>query len=237
MSQTDPRKIIDKVRDDYNLIAREWDLSRNRPSQLKLNLMRGIDADTVVLDLGCGNGAMFPYIAEKGAFYSGLDISKRLIEIARARYSREIKEGKAAFVVGEALELPFRDEEFDFVISFAVLHHIPSEQFRKKFFDEIFRVLRPNGKVKITVWNLLNDWARERFEIGAQLAGKTSGAVQVPWKGTKGKIVNRYVHQFSVEELRALAESGGFSDIRVECFNRAGERTENGEELVLEMSK
>lgn len=237
MQTIDSRKIVEKIRDDYNLIAKEWDMSRNRPSQLKLNLLREVGADMAVLDVGCGNGMMSPYILEKGAFYFGLDISEELIEIARARYSKDIKKGKATFIIGEASELPLQDEEFDFVISFAVLHHIPSGELRKKFFDEIFRVLRPGGKVKITVWNLLNDWARERFEIGAQLAGKTSGDVQVPWRGTKGKNINRYVHQFSAEELRVLAESGGFSDIKIEYFNRAGERTENGEELVLEMRK
>ena len=237
MQENDSQRMVDKVKSDYNLIAKEWDLSRNQPSRVKLNLMSEVEADTLVLDIGCGNGLIFPYIREKGAFYSGLDISENLIGIARERYAGEIEAGKAKFVVSEATELPFKDNEFDFVISFAVLHHLPSEELRKKFFEEIFRVLRPQGKVKITVWNLFNDWAKSRFDIGSQLEDKISGDVTIPWKGTRGAIVNRYVHQFSKEELHSLAEGAGFSEILIDFFNRAGERTDNGEEIVVEMKK
>jgi SAM-dependent methyltransferase len=235
MQEDDSRKIVDKVRDDYNLIAKEWDISRNQPSRMKMNLISDVEADIEVLDIGCGNGLMVPYVLEKGAFYFGLDISDNLINIARERYAAEIEAGKAKFVVGEATDLPFKDNEFDFVMSFAVLHHIPSEQLRKKFFDEIQRVLRPNRKVKITAWNLLSDWASSRFDVSGQLGGKTSGDVMIPWRGTEGALVNRFVHQFSIEELYALAEGSGFFDVRVDYFNRGGIKVENGEEIVLEM--
>lgn len=233
----DPRKIIEKTRNDYNLIAKEWDLSRTRPSQLKLDLIREVDSNMVVLDVGCGNGFMFPYVCEKGAFYTGLDISENLIGIARKKYSRSIEAGRAGFVVGEATDLPFQDDEFDFIFSFAVLHHIPSVQLRKIFFEEIRRVLRPNGKVRITVWNLYNEWARSRFDVGAQLAGNASGDVVVPWKGTRGEFINRYVHQFSRDELASLAQSAQFSDIEIDYFNRKGEKVENGEEIVMKIRK
>ncbi|MFA6896817.1 MAG: class I SAM-dependent methyltransferase [Patescibacteria group bacterium] len=237
MPENDPQKTVKKVKDDYNSIAQEWDRSRSRPSQLKLKLTDEIEAGAKVLDVGCGNALMLPFVLEKGAFYYGLDVAENLIEIARGRYAKEIKEGKASLAVGEASKLPFADAEFDFVISFAVLHHLPSGEIRKKFFDEIRRVLRPRGKAKIIVWNLFNDWARNRFDIESQLNGKTSGDVVIPWKGTHGTVVNRYMHQFSKEELYDLAESSGFSDVRIGYFNRAGEKVENGEEMVLEMER
>lgn len=235
MQNIDPHKIIEKVKDDYNLIAKEWDLSRNRPSQLKLNLIGEIEADTEVLDIGCGNGLVFPYIFEKGAYYVGVDIAENLVEIAQERYFEQIENGRAKFIVGDATDLPVKDNEFDFIISFAVLHHIPSEELRKKFFDEIQRVLRPNGKVKITVWNLMNEWARERFDVSSQLGGKNSGDAVIPWRGTRGELVNRFIHQFSKEELSALADNSGFKEIRIDYFTRNGEEADNGEEIVLEM--
>lgn len=237
MPENDPQKTVEKVKNDYNLIAREWDRSRSRPSQLKLKLTDEIEAGVKVLDVGCGNALILPFVLKKGAFYYGLDVAENLIEIARGRYAKEIEEGKASLVVGEASKLPFADAEFDFVISFAVLHHLPSEEIRKKFFDEIWRVLRPRGKTKIIVWNLHNDWARNRFDIESQLNGKPGGDVVIPWKGARGTVVNRYMHQFSEEELCDLATNSGFSDVRVGYFNRAGERVENGEEMVLEMGK
>jgi SAM-dependent methyltransferase len=120
-------------------------------------------------------------------------------------------------------------------ISFAVLHHLPSAPLRRKFFGEIRRILRPHGRVKITVWNLFNGWAKEKFDVGAQLEGRPFGDLYIPWKGTQGMIVNRYVHQFSEEELRDLASEAGFSDIVIGYYDRAGEKKENGEEMVLEM--
>ena len=234
MNKNNAQKIIEKTRDDYDLIAKEWDLSRNRASQLKIYLIESIESGAKVLDIGCGNALLLPFVLEKGAFYCGLDISKKLIEISRKKYKKEIKEEKAKFIVGQATELPFQDEEFDFLISFAVLHHIPSKELRKKFFEETMRISKLKAKVKIIVWNLYNEWANSRFNISNQLAGKQSGDVVIPWKATRGKIINRYLHQFSEEELFSLAENAGFENVKIDFFDRAGRRIKNGEEMVLE---
>lgn len=236
MQEDDPRKIVEKVRDDYNRIAREWDQSRMRPSQLKLDLIREVDAGMAVLDIGCGNALMLPFVLDKGAFYFGLDLSDNLVRIARERYTAEVSAGRADFVVGEATDLPFQDAEFDSVISFAVLHHLPSEDLRRAYFSELRRVLRPGGKAKITVWNLLSPWAKERFDIVAQLDGKISGDVSVPWRGTQGETVNRYMHQFSREELADLARGAGFSEFYIAYYERGGAKEDNGEEIVLEIA-
>ena len=235
MNKNNPQNIIEKTRDDYDLIAKEWDLSRNRASKLKTDLISDIKSQNKVLDIGCGNALMLPFILEKGAFYSGLDISEKLIEIAGKKYSKEIKQEKAELVVGSAIELPFQDEKFDFVISFAVLHHIPSKELQEKFFKEIKRVSKPNAKVKIIVWNLLSNWANKRFNVENQLKGEKSGDVTVPWKATHGEIISRFVHQFSKEELLSFAEDAGFKNIEIDFFTRAGEKTKNGEEIVLEI--
>lgn len=237
MNKVASQKIMEKIRDDYDLIAKEWDLSRNRASKLKTNLISEIKEGDKVLDVGCGNALMLPFILDKGAYYAGIDISEKLIKIASEKYTEEIKQGKAELVIGRADNLPFKDNEFDFVISFAVFHHIPSEELQEKFFQEIKRVSKPNAKIKIIVWNLLSDWANKRFNIEGQLAGKKSGDVIIPWKATQGKIVNRFVHQFSKEELLSFTKDTGFKNIKIDFFTRAGEQKENGEEIVLEMDK
>ena len=237
MNKNNTQKIIEKIRDDYDLIAEEWNLSRNRVSQLKINLTESIKSKSKVLDIGCGNALILPFVLKKDAFYRGIDISEKLIEISKEKYKKEIEEGRVEFFVGQATELPFQNEEFDFLISFAVLHHIPSKELREKFFKEMMRISKPNAKVKITVWNLYNKWANDRFDISNQLAGKQSGDVVVPWKATKGKIINRFVHQFSKEELFSLAKDAGFENIKIDFFNKAGEGMKNGEEMVLEAER
>ena len=237
MNKNNPQKIIEKTRNDYDLSAKEWDLSRNRASQLKINLVKNIESESKVLDIGCGNALMLPFVLEKSVFYCGLDISEKLIEISRKKYKKEIREKRVEFFVGQATELPFQNEEFDFLISFAVLHHIPSKELREKFFEETMRVSKPNAKIKIIVWNLLSEWTNKRFDIENKLKGKNSGDVIVPWKATQGKVINRYLHQFSKEELFSLAKDAGFENIEIDYYNRAGEKTENGEEMVLEMER
>ena len=123
------------------------------------------------------------------------------------------------------------------MISFAVLHHIPSKKLQEKFFREIKRVSKPDAKVKIIVWNLYNEWTNKRFDIENKLKGKNSGEVFIPWKATQGKIVNRFIYQFSKEELLSLAKNAGFKNIKIDFFNRAGKRIKNGEEMVLEMER
>ena len=237
MDENKARQIVEKTRDDYNLIAREWDLSRNRASQLKINLVKNIKPKSKILDIGCGNALILPFISEKDISYFGLDISKNLIEIAEKKYAEEMEKKKVKFFVGQATDLPFQNEKFDFVISLATLHHLPSEKLHKKFFEEIKRVSKTGAKVKITVWNLYSDWVNDRFKIKDQLAGNKSGDIIAPWKATQGKVINRYLRQFSQKELFSLAKSAGFKDMKIDFWNRAGERTKNGEELVLEMKK
>lgn len=231
-----PREISRRVRGNYNLIAREWDRTRAFPSALKVAMLREVRPGTRVLDLGCGNGLMVPYVLEKGATYVGVDFSEELLKIARKKYFAQCAAHQVEFILADVTELPVRQNEFDVVISFAVLHHLPSEGERRKFFSEIYRVLRPGGVAKIIVWNLLNDWAMRRFAISPESLKKNCGDVPVPWRAG-GRLIERYVHQFSPAELKALASRKPFQKLKCGHYNRAGELTPNGEELVLETEK
>ena len=75
----------------------------------------------VVLDIGCGNGALTYDVARKAKRVVGIDLNERNIEIARSRFSKENIE----FIYGNALaSLP--GEKFDAVILSNVLEHIES---------------------------------------------------------------------------------------------------------------
>ncbi|MDD4477301.1 MAG: methyltransferase domain-containing protein [Patescibacteria group bacterium] len=238
MNQKKALQIIRKTGENYNKMAREWSVSRDKPSALKINLVKKIIRPRVrALDLGCGNGFLLPEILSRKGDYIGMDNSRELLRAARKKYP----EHKNKFIKGEAGKLPFKNKTFDAVFSFAVLHHIPSEKYRLKFFQEIFRVLKSGGESAITVWNLLNEWPKEKYKIAEQLkkivSGLEEGDVFVPWKASRGKKISRYIHLFKKEELKNLAKKAGFKIIKIDYFNRAGQKEKNGEELVLLIKK
>lgn len=152
-----------------------------------------INENNKVLDLGCGNGRLFEIFTDKNTDYTGVDFSKKLIEIARQKYGDYFK-------VSDILNLPFPSENFDSVWSIAVLHHIPSVELRKRVLSEIRRVLRPNGMVIATCWRIKSFLRKDIF---------------VPFQGKK-----RYYHIFSKREIKRLFEQSGFKIEEVRFLKR-----------------
>jgi len=91
-----------------------------------------------VLDLGCGRGDLFPFVAARPfTDYVGLDHSEKFISLAQQRFPA------ASWVRGDAFALPFEDGSVESIISFSVLEHLsPLEP----ALDEILRVLAVDGE-------------------------------------------------------------------------------------------
>lgn len=85
-----------------------------------------------ILDLGCGNGKLCQLLAYWGYDVTGLDITE-------AHYEREGYDFvKHDITLGR---LPFKDDEFDYCLSFDVLEHLPQEWIEEAIWD-MFRVSR-----------------------------------------------------------------------------------------------
>jgi len=76
------------------------------------------------LDIGCGSGAFSRLLAQRSGRVLGLDLSPRMIEIARER-SRAYP--NVEFVVTDATTWEFPAARFECVASIATLHHLPAE--------------------------------------------------------------------------------------------------------------
>ncbi len=241
MRAKDALQIIRKTRQNYNTIAKEWDISRAFLKGLKLHLLKVVKKEQIILDVGCGNGFILPEVQKRGASYVGFDLSEKLVALAKKKFKPEVKKGAARFFVADVTKkLPGPNNQFDKIYCYAVLHHIPSFALRLKALKGFFRVLKPGGQAIIINWNLLNDWADKHFKVQENLiAGDYPGSsdIFIPWKATGGKIIQRYLHIFTKAELKELAQKAGFKNIKIEFYNRAGKKTVNGEELVLQMKK
>jgi len=189
--------LLKKTKEDYNLIAE--DFSRTREEiwpEMRFLFDDYLMAGEKVLDLGCGNGRWFELFKEKKVDYVGVDFSEKLIEIAKKNYPQ------AKFQMTDVLNLPFPNNYFDKIYSIAVLHHIPSEEFRLKSLKEAKRVLKPEGLLILTVWRfhepkelyLILKYTILKLIRRSKLDRKD---IFEPW----GKKIKRYYHCFSKREL------------------------------------
>lgn len=202
MNKEYAKYILEKTKQDYNLIAEEF--SRTRSAiwpETKSLFDRYLFFEEKTLDLGCGNGRYFEYLKDKKVNYFGVDNSEKLIGIAKNRYPG------VHFQVADVLNLPFLDNFFDKVISIATFHHIPSEKFRKNFLNEAKRVLKPGGILILTVWNFKEFkefFIYFKFIILKLFGSKLDfGDFLEPW----GKKAVRYFHFFSKKELINLSKA------------------------------
>ena len=99
-----------------------------------------------ILDAGCGGGRNLVYFLREGFEVFGVDQNENAVE-----YCRQLATKLAPnlppknFQLAPVEKLPFADASFDLVISSAVLHFADDEQHFHAMFDEMWRVLRPNG--------------------------------------------------------------------------------------------
>ncbi|HCL58158.1 MAG TPA: ubiquinone biosynthesis protein UbiE [Spirochaetia bacterium] len=109
-----------------------------------LNIREG----EIILELGSGRGLQTILSArqsgDKGMVY-GLDLSEKMVEKANESLKdSELKNLK--FLTGDLHRLPFENQSFDLIYSNCVLNHSTD---KLKAYQEIFRVLKPGGKIVI----------------------------------------------------------------------------------------
>ncbi len=227
-------KILSELETGYDLIADKFSATRAfmwRDLGFVRDMVKPGDR---VLDFGCGNGRLAGFLFGKlgklgksgeSGEYIGVDISQKLIDLAKQRYSSEKTEfikvsantkrsdraaekesGRTSFA------LPFDDDSFDIVFSIAVFHHFPSREYALKITKELHRVLKPGGKIIVTVWNLWQE-QYQKFHLGE--FGKLGkwGNVYIPFKSGE-KVFNRYHHPFKMKELKELFQEAGFKTLK-----------------------
>ncbi|WP_010099447.1 class I SAM-dependent methyltransferase [Ornithinibacillus scapharcae] len=104
----------------------------------------------VILEIGIGNGATLHEIVKTVDIGSatGIDISNEMLKQARKRNLKYIEQGLMELRYGDVMDLPFEDIIFDKVFS---IHTIYFWIDLNRSFSEIHRVLKPGGKVYISI--------------------------------------------------------------------------------------
>lgn len=227
MKSSYAKYLIKKTEDDYNRIATAFSNKRSYITPDLLEFKKYISSGDKVLDLGCGNGRLLDMLAGLEFDYLGVDMSANLLEIAKEKHRNN------KFLKMDGKTIPAPDNYFDVVFCLAVLHHIPSFASRQEFLKEICRVLKPGGKLVLTVWNLrLKREARRTIFFNnirrlLRISSFDSGDILYPFRDNSGKILaNRYLHCFTETELKEAQKSAGFSVIE-SGFQSRGNKVRN----------
>ena len=128
-----------------------WDskagrLRATRRANYFINL-GNMNSESVALDLGCGTGLFTDKVYQATqAKITGIDISEELLEQARKR------QPNAEFKIDDAMSMSYPDNHFDVVFGSSILHHLEMD----KATVEIFRVLKPGGKMIFAEPNMIN---------------------------------------------------------------------------------
>lgn len=182
------------VHEIYTKIAEHFSVTRCFPWPKVEQFLKSLSPDSIMVDVGCGNGKNLGI--SPGKSY-GCDICPNLLEIAKSK-GHEV-------ICCDALNLAYPDNFADTVISIAVIHHLSTPERRLKVVKEMFRILKPNGKMMIYVW------AKEGNHENKNDEKNKSGDYFVGW--TKNREDNqdykRYYHFFEKEEIMELCLNAG----------------------------
>ncbi len=109
--------------------------------------------DMHILDVGCGTANFSLKLTQRGARVTGIDISEKMLEIARKRALQ--KKMDIEFKRMDSQNLEFPDSFFDGVLSMATIEFIAEPQ---QMIEEMFRVCKKGGFILVGTINRLSEW-------------------------------------------------------------------------------
>ena len=139
----------DLTMEDYSTVIRKLEMKYRKLIRFILEDLKVIDYSNV-LEVGPGPGWIGIWMAQENPTLkiTGLDLSEDMIRVATENRIKENVQDRVHYVKGNAENMDvFADNSFDVVFSNESLHHWVNPE---KVFNEISRVLKPNGVFCIT---------------------------------------------------------------------------------------
>jgi tRNA (uracil-5-)-methyltransferase TRM9 len=162
-----------QIKQTWDAIAKEYGGYRRLTWPPVSEFLSQVDSD--LLDIGAGNCNMTRVVLDKGVKLYAVDFSEFMLHHAPKQVTK---------IVADATNIPLK-RKFKYIVSIAMMHHLPTENHRLKFLKELKRLLAKNGQAIITVKYSLRNGDR-----------------LIKWAGKH----ERYYHLFSKKELEQLLD-------------------------------
>jgi ubiquinone/menaquinone biosynthesis C-methylase UbiE len=150
-----------------------------------------------VLEIGVGMGAdHVEWARSRPNSLTGLDLTPRAIEHTKKRL--DVYGLPSQLQVADAELMPFKDNSFDVVYSYGVLHHSPDTQ---QAINEVFRVLRPGGSARIMIY--------QKYSITGYILWLRYGLLRFRPQASLEEIYSKYLESpgtkaFSVADAKRM---------------------------------
>lgn len=129
----------------WNSLAKNWDKPGAGLGEIYLKMLGKtrpyLKAGGTVLDYGCATGSIAFELAKSAKTVYGVDISPKMIEIAREKAVKN-KTDNVSFICGSIFNEALKKESFDVITAFSILHLVPDIP---QVLDRIYSLLKPGG--------------------------------------------------------------------------------------------
>jgi ubiquinone/menaquinone biosynthesis C-methylase UbiE len=184
---------MEKMVPSYDSYMRKITLGRERTLRETTVNLAQVKPGECILEVGCGTGTL-TLAAKRQAGPTGkafgIDVIPGMIELSQRKAAQAHEE--VAFQLGSMDDIPFPANQFDVVLCSFMIFHM-SEMVRRKGIAEIYRVLKPHGRL------LVLDLALPPQPLSRTIAKMLLGDML----------------QHDLQELRPVMEAAGFSDIEI----------------------
>ena len=153
----------------------------------------------LLLDVGCGEGALLDLIKDQYDEVHGIDIAQGAVELC-------LQKGmKAKRVDLNVEDIPYEAYTFDSVACFDFIEHVLSPM---RFLAEAYRVLKWDGEIVVVTPNIRYFWGIARLIFKGRFP-KTSSEMLEPYDGG-------HIHYFTSNDITEMLSKQGFQNIQ--CF-------------------
>jgi tRNA (uracil-5-)-methyltransferase TRM9 len=201
----------------YEITAVSFSESRNQPwegwKELIAPLKKLKSTQPIfVLDVGCGNGRFLEFLQtqfpELSFNYQGIDSNETLLKIAKNSFSASFQ--KVDIIDSLLKNKSFIHEKYDLIISFGVLHHIPSFSLRKKFLETLSQSLTHDGLFIFSTWNFIESESLMKRAVSADELNFSDCDLEendyfLTWE--RGESAVRFCHYVNEAEAKGLIEA------------------------------